>query len=52
MLAADGVHATGVDAIGARTGVTKRTLYHHFPGKDALVAEALADRSAEWRGGF
>ena len=42
----------GVDAIAARTGVTKRTLYQHFPGKDALVAEALADRSAEWRGGF
>jgi AcrR family transcriptional regulator len=52
MLAANGVHATGVDAIAARTGVTKRTLYQHFPGKDALVAEALADRSAEWRAGF
>jgi AcrR family transcriptional regulator len=52
LLAADGVHATGVDTIAERTGVTKRTLYQHFPGKDALVAEALADRSAEWRERF
>jgi AcrR family transcriptional regulator len=52
LLAADGVNATGVDAIAKRTGVTKRTLYQHFPGKDALVAEALADRSAEWHAGL
>jgi len=52
LLAADGVNATGVDTIAKRTGVTKRTLYQHFPGKDALVAEALADRSAEWHAGF
>jgi AcrR family transcriptional regulator len=52
LLAADGVNATAVDAIAKRTGVTKRTLYQHFPGKDALVAEALADRSAEWHAGF
>jgi AcrR family transcriptional regulator len=52
LLAADGVNATGVDTIAKRTGVTKRTLYQHFPGKDALIAEALADRSAEWHAGF
>jgi AcrR family transcriptional regulator len=52
LLAAGGVHAAGVDTIAARTGVTKRTLYQHFPGKDALVAEALADRSTEWHAAF
>jgi AcrR family transcriptional regulator len=34
-----------VDAIAARAGVTKRTLYQHFGSKDRLVAEALSDRS-------
>lgn len=39
---ANGITATGVDAIARRAGVTKRTLYQHFPSKDALVGEALA----------
>jgi AcrR family transcriptional regulator len=52
LLAANGVNATGVDAIATCAGVTKRTLYQHFPGKDALVAEALADRSAAWHAGL
>src|SRR5215831_7460276 len=42
---AQGITATGVDAIAARAGVTKRTLYQHFGSKDALVAEALRRRS-------
>ena len=40
-----GITATGVDAIAARAGVTKRTLYQHFGSKDRLVTEALNDRS-------
>jgi AcrR family transcriptional regulator len=40
-----GITATGVDAIAARAGVTKRTLYQHFGSKDRLVAEALSARS-------
>ena len=40
-----GITGTGVDAIAARAGVTKRTLYQHFGSKDRLVAEALTDRS-------
>ena len=40
-----GITATGVDAIAAQAGVTKRTLYQHFGSKDRLVAEALSDRS-------
>ena len=42
---ARGITATGVDAIAAQAGVTKRTLYQHFGSKDRLVAEALSDRS-------
>ena len=41
----DGITGTGVDAIAARAGVTKRTLYQHFGSKDRLVAEALEDRN-------
>jgi AcrR family transcriptional regulator len=40
-----GITGTGVDAIAARAGVTKRTLYQHFGSKDRLVAEALNDRN-------
>jgi len=39
-----GITGTGVDAIAARAGVTKRTLYQHFGSKDRLVAEALGDQ--------
>lgn len=42
---ARGITATGVDAIAAQAGVTKRTLYQHFGSKDLLVAEALSSRS-------
>jgi len=42
---AGGITATGVDAIAAQAGVTKRTLYQHFGSKDRLVAEALSERS-------
>jgi AcrR family transcriptional regulator len=42
---AQGITGTGVDAIAARAGVTKRTLYQHFGSKDRLVAEALDARS-------
>jgi AcrR family transcriptional regulator len=42
---ARGITGTGVDAIAAHAGVTKRTLYQHFGSKDRLVAEALNDRN-------
>jgi AcrR family transcriptional regulator len=40
----DGVRAVSMDAIAARAGVTKRTLYYHFDSKDDLVAAYLAER--------
>jgi AcrR family transcriptional regulator len=34
-----------MDEIGERAGVTKRTLYQHFPSKDDLLAATLAHSS-------
>lgn len=39
-----GITATGVDAIVARAGVTRRTLYQQFGSKNALVAASLEAR--------
>ena len=36
--------AIGVDTIAAEAGVSKRTLYNHYPGKDALIAAYLQRR--------
>jgi AcrR family transcriptional regulator len=38
---AQGIDAVGVDAISERSGVSKSTLYRHFPGKAELVAAYL-----------
>ncbi len=37
-----GFHATGVDAVMADTGISKRTLYKYFPSKEHLI-EAVLD---------
>src|ERR1700748_166630 len=36
-----GINGTGMDQLCAVAGVSKRTLYQHFTGKDELVAECL-----------
>ena len=36
-----GINSTGMDQLCAVAGVSKRTLYQHFPGKDELIAEHL-----------
>ena len=36
-----GIRATGVDTIAAAVGISKRTLYNHFPSKDELIAAYL-----------
>jgi AcrR family transcriptional regulator len=40
----DGIRGVSVDAVAAKAGVTKRTLYYHFKSKDDLVAAYLAGR--------
>jgi AcrR family transcriptional regulator len=44
-----GICATGVSAVAERAGVTKMTLYAHFPSKDDLVAAYLEDSDRRWR---
>lgn len=46
----DGVAATGIDAITARAGVAKMSLYNNFTSKADLVMAYIEARRAEWRG--
>jgi AcrR family transcriptional regulator len=39
-----GVHAVGINEILAESGVAKKTLYHHFSGKEELVLAVLVYR--------
>jgi AcrR family transcriptional regulator len=39
-----GIRAVGVDTIAAEIGISKRTLYNHFPSKDELIAAYLERR--------
>lgn len=41
MFYAEGIRAVGVDRIADAAQVTKRTIYHHYPSKDDLVAASL-----------
>src|SRR5215210_8149780 len=44
----DGIAATPVDEAIRRANVATATLYHHFDGKDALVAAYLRHRHERW----
>jgi AcrR family transcriptional regulator len=39
-----GIRAVGVDILAAEIGISKRTLYNHFPSKDDLIAAYLKRR--------
>ena len=41
---AEGLRAVGVDKLAEEAGVTKRTLYKHFPTKDDLILSYLKRR--------
>ncbi|WP_339636129.1 helix-turn-helix domain-containing protein [uncultured Sulfitobacter sp.] len=45
-----GISATGIDAIVARAGVAKKSLYNNFTSKADLVSQYLEARHAEWLG--
>lgn len=47
---AQGLAATGIDAITARAGVAKKSLYNNFASKDALVLAYIRERHQEWLG--
>lgn len=46
----DGVAATGIDAITARAGVAKMSLYNNFSSKAELVSAYVDHRREEWHG--
>lgn len=39
----NGVDGTSMDALAARADVSKRTVYHHFPSKQALVRQLMSE---------
>jgi AcrR family transcriptional regulator len=47
LFAQRGYHGVSMDDIGAAAGVTGPALYHHFAGKEAMVAAALAPVSQQ-----
>ena len=50
LFAAHGYDGTSIEAVLAESGVSRGSLYHHFPGKDALflaVLEEVGVRSAQ-----
>ena len=48
MFSRDGVRAVGVDAVIAKAGVARMTLYRNFATKDALILDFLARREEVW----
>uniref|UniRef100_UPI0030EE5532 TetR/AcrR family transcriptional regulator n=1 Tax=Pseudomonas guineae TaxID=425504 RepID=UPI0030EE5532 len=43
-----GFHASGVEQLSQVAGVTKKTLYRHFPSKEHLIEAALRLRDTEF----
>ncbi len=46
----DGIRAVGVDRLCAEAGVSKRSLYQHFTGKDDVIVAMLQARGEALRG--
>jgi AcrR family transcriptional regulator len=44
----EGIRAVGVDAVIARAGTAKMTLYRNFPSKDDLIIDFLRRREQLW----
>ncbi|HEY4142040.1 MAG TPA: TetR/AcrR family transcriptional regulator [Pseudolabrys sp.] len=42
----EGIRSVSIDAVAAKAGLTKRTLYYHFKSKDDLIAAYLEARDA------
>jgi AcrR family transcriptional regulator len=52
LIYADGIHATGVDAIVKQSGAARKSFYTHFESKEALVAAVLDRRGERWMNWF
>jgi AcrR family transcriptional regulator len=47
LLEEGGLPAATIDAIGSRSGVSKATIYNHWPSRTAIAAEAFGQQMAE-----
>ena len=52
LFAEQGFHATGIDRILERAGVSKKTLYSHFRSKDELILAVLTHYDSRFRNDF
>lgn len=52
LFAESGFHATGIDRILEKAGVSKKTLYRHFRSKDELILAALKKYDGLFRNNF
>jgi AcrR family transcriptional regulator len=48
----EGFHAVGIDRIVEESGVSKMTLYRHFPSKDDLITAVLQENDERFWGWF
>ncbi len=48
----EGFHATGIEKIREKAGVSKKTLYNHFRSKDELMLATLRKREELFMSGF
>lgn len=45
----EGFHAAGMDLLAAETGISKTTMFKHFPSKEELILAVLRLRDQEFR---
>lgn len=43
-----GIHAVGINEVLAQSGVAKKTLYHYFDSKNALILACVIERDARF----
>lgn len=48
----NGIHATGMELLVKRSGVARKSIYHHFTNKDEVAAAALNARDVRWMAWF
>jgi AcrR family transcriptional regulator len=47
-----GIHAIGINEVLAKSGIAKKTLYHHFVSKEALIQACVIERDKRFMDWF